>query len=79
MSQTQSLQLNIGTRKINVTPDQSAERKDGKLTGLFYLTENDENRGTLRFDKQSWENKNTGDLSYVELEAIAEAIMTEYK
>ena len=76
---SQSLQLNIGTRNIIVTPDQTVERKDGELTGMFYLTENDENRGTLRFDKKSWENKNTGDLSYVELEAIAEAIMTEFK
>jgi len=71
--------LNIGTRKITVTPEENMKIKGGELTGTFDLSENNAKMGRIKFDKKSWENKNTGDLSYVELEAIAEAIMMQYQ
>ncbi|GAB2701552.1 hypothetical protein GCM10027037_28540 [Mucilaginibacter koreensis] len=73
-----SFNLNIGTRKITATPDANVQVKNGELTGTFVLTENDKAAGTISFDQKSWENKNTGDLSYVELEAIAEELMMQY-
>lgn len=76
---SKTFDLNIGTRKITVTAEDAAQYKDGEVTGTFHLREDGADKGQIRFDKKTWENKNTGDLSYVELEAIAEAIPLEYQ
>lgn len=75
---SQPFSLNIGTRKVSVSPQDDVKVTDGELTGTFQLNEDNAQKGTIRFDKKSWENKDTGDLSYIELEAIAEDIMMQY-
>lgn len=76
---SKSFDLNIGTRKITVTPAEDVEVKNRELTGTFNLMEGNAALGTLRFDRKSWENKQTGNLSYVELEAVAEDILFKYQ
>jgi hypothetical protein len=73
-----SYNLNIGTRKITAIPEPDVQFTDSELTGTFKLTESGTSKGTLTFDPKAWENKDTGDLSYVELEAIAEELMMQY-
>ena len=52
-----SFDLNIGTRKITVTPGENAVFKDGEVTGTYKLSEDNTYKGIISFDNKTWKIK----------------------
>jgi hypothetical protein len=69
----------IGTRKITVKPDKSRHFIDGSLPSPFTLTEGTIHQGIMSFIDDSWQHDEKGDLSDVELDAVAEKIINHYR
>lgn len=69
----------IGTREITVKPQHGEHFKEGKVIGTFGLTEQGNDQGEIYFNGNEWTHDEQGDLSYVELDTIAEEIINYYK
>ncbi|QQL49914.1 hypothetical protein [Mucilaginibacter ginkgonis] len=74
------IDVNIDGRKLLAIPqDAHPDYEGNEPSGVFEIKEGKLSHGFITMNESDWEYDDRGDLSYIEVEAIAEAIQFSHR